>query len=314
MNIATSVVEQFWFGDEDPWRSAQEAAASFSAALGRVLHLRAFPGAVADALRLLSCADCSARDVTVALERDAVVCARLLVLANSAAFGARTKCASVAEALTRLGTRQTAEVVLSVAALGMFEDATGVATLLRDHSMGVAAMARSLATHWGYDAPDCVFTGGLFADIGKLFAFTARDIDYDALEARLLEEPDTIHVMERMLVGWDHAVLGAHLLAAWQLPEELAVTVAWHHQPGRAYDEGGAVGLTVAFLRLADALEYALRKNPAPTPGRVAELARSGAASYLGLADADLAALWPRLAAVRTDALKSLHRFRSTAA
>lgn len=308
MTLASSAIERFWFGDEDPYRSAQEAAASFSAAFGRALRLRAFPGAVADALRLLGCQSCEAREVTAALERDAAVSARLLILANSAVFGGRTKCASVAEALVRLGTRQTAEVVLSVAALGMFEDTTGVATLIRDHSVAVAAMARSLASRWGKDAPDSVFTAGLFSDLGKLFALAASDIAYDALEARLLEEPDTVHVMERMLVGWDHAVLGAHLIAAWGLPEELAVSVAWHHQPGRAYDEGGSVALSVAFIRLADALEYGLRKNPDPTPERIGELARSGAASYLGLGAAELSALWPRLVAIRTDALRSLCR------
>ncbi len=306
--LATSVLERFWFGDEDPIRTAQEASASFAAALGTSLRLRAFPGVAARALELLSRPEVDSRDVSGVLERDPAVSAHIMALANSAAFGGLTRCSSVKEAVARLGNRHTAELVLSVAALGMYEDASGVPTLFRDHAVGVATIARCIADSWGGDTPDTVFAVALFSDLGKLFMLAARDVDYDAVAPHLLETPDKIHVVERMWVGWDHAVLGAHLLAAWNLPEELSLGVAWHHQPGRAYAEGGDVALSVAFLRIADSVEYQLRKNPEADPRHIEELARSGDASYAGLSARNLSDLWPRFASVRASALLDVAR------
>ncbi|MFO0568721.1 MAG: HDOD domain-containing protein [Polyangiaceae bacterium] len=304
--LAANVLERYWFGDEDPNRTDEEASTSFAAALGRMLRLRAFPGVVAEALRLLSRQDSHSRDIALALERDPSVCARMLMLANSAVFGGLGKCGSVPEALVRLGNRKAGEVVLSVAALGMYEDTTGVATVFRDHVLGVAAISRSLALAWGGDQADNVFAAGLLTDIGKLFILSARDVDYESLDPSLLAEPEKTHVLERMWVGWDHAVLGAHLLEAWQLPDDLALSVALHHQPGRAYERGGQLGLSVALLRLADVIEYQLRKRPEADPEFIAQLARGGDASYASLSERNLCDLWPRFAKVRSDALGSV--------
>src|ERR1035438_5367611 len=41
--------------------------------------------------------------------------------------------------------------------------------------------------------------------------------------------------------------------------ESVCQVVAWHHQPTRAYEVGGAVGLMVALLRVAEELEYTMR-------------------------------------------------------
>lgn len=226
-------------------------------------------------------------------------------MANSVIFAGRSPCATVSEAVVRLGFRQTGQLVLSAAALGMFEDAAGVASVVRDHCVAVAAMTHTLATEWGSQCLDTAFAAGLLSDVGKLFALQSKELNYEASPS-VLEVPDRVHVMERMIVGWDHAVLGGHLLHYWQLPAEIGRAVAWHHQPGRAYQEGGSVGLTVALMRLANSVEYQLRKNPELDEDFADELARSGEASYASLSRDILVAMWPKLAQARRDALTSL--------
>lgn len=300
--LASNVVEQLWFGEDDP-AATLEAAESFSAALGRALGLKAFPGVASHALGLLADPNCDAKDVAEVLNGDPALSVRLLSLASSAYFAGASPCTDLREALARLGNRAAGEAVLRVAALGMFEDATGVATLVRDHSVAVAAIAKTLAVEWGVARPEAAYAAGLLADIGKLIAQEAGDIDYAAVPPELLETPERIHVLERLWTGWDHAVLGGHLLHSWQLPDETAEAVAWHHQPARAYAAGGSVGLTVALIRLADAIEYQLRRRPDLEDDFAKKLDASGDLGYSGFSRDRMAAMWTKLATSRRDAL-----------
>lgn len=300
--LASNFVERLWFGDEDPGVTVQ-ASESFSAALGRALGLKAFPGAASQALSLLADPSCDAGDVAEVLSADPALSVRLLSLANSAYFAGVARCTDPREALARLGNRAAGEAILRVAALGMFEDATGVATLVRDHSVGVGAIAKTLAIEWGLPNPEAVYAAGLLADIGKLIAQEAGDIDYAAMPPELLETPERVHVLERLWTGWDHAVLGGHLIHSWQLPEQTAEAVAWHHQPARAYATGGSVGLTVAMIRVADAIEYKLRRGPELDIEFAHALRSGGDLEYAGFTPERLAAMWRKLVAARRDAL-----------
>jgi HD-like signal output (HDOD) protein len=51
---------------------------------------------------------------------------------------------------------------------------------------------------------------------------------------------DELHLREREFLGYDHAVLGGHVLAKWGLPSPLPKVVAW--QQGRRFG-GGPSGL-----------------------------------------------------------------------
>jgi putative nucleotidyltransferase with HDIG domain len=302
--LASNVVEQLWFGDDDPAATIQ-ASESFSGALGRALGLRAFPGAASQALALLADPDRDAADVAEVLRADPALSVRVLSLANSAYFAGASRCTDLREALARLGNRAAGEAVLRVAALGMFEDRTGVATLVRDHSVAVAAVAKTLAIEWGMTRPEAVHAAGLLADIGKLIAQESGDIDYGQVPPALLETPERVHVLERLWTGWDHAVLGGHLVHAWQLPDEIAEAVAWHHQPARAYEAGGSLAITVALIRIADAVEYQLRRRPDVDLAFIDSLAAGADLEYAGFSPERIAAMWPKLEAARRDALNA---------
>jgi putative nucleotidyltransferase with HDIG domain len=301
-SVPAELVERLWFGDDDPAVTVQ-ATESFAAALGRALGLKAFPGAASEALARLAHPDSDAEDIAHVLSTDPALSVKLLSLANSAYFASAARCTDLREAVARLGNRKAGEAVLRVAALGMFEDASGVATLVRDHSVAVAAIAKTLAVEWGLPNPEAVYAAGLLADIGKLIAQEARDIDYASVPDALLETPDCIHVLERLWNGWDHAVLGGHLVHSWQLPEQTAEAVAWHHQPGLAYQVGGSVGLTVAMIRIADAVEYHLRRSPDLTPPFLHALRTGGDLDYTGFSPERFEGMWHKLAAARRDAL-----------
>jgi putative nucleotidyltransferase with HDIG domain len=174
----------------------------------------------------------------------------------------------------------------------------------------VAALARVFSAEWGGRALDGVFLAGLVHDVGKLLTMQVGELDYTTLAPEARSRPDECHLHERVLLGYDHAVLGAQVLTHWKLPTELAQVVAWHHQPGRAYEAGGRLGLSVALVRLSDHLEYRFAESDECDPAFCEALAAEGAAGYAGLAAHHLVAMWPKLAAAREEALASfgVHR------
>ncbi|HEY5956983.1 MAG TPA: HDOD domain-containing protein, partial [Polyangiaceae bacterium] len=105
------------------------------------------------------------------------------------------------------------------------------------------------------------------------------------------------HLRERELVGWDHAVLGAHVIEHWQLPREISQVVAWHHQPGRAFVQGGSIAQSVAILRLADRIDYQIGVQRELDEQFVNSLERESVFEYTDYDAAMLRAAWPRLVA-----------------
>jgi HD-like signal output (HDOD) protein len=293
--LAEAVREQLWFGDEDPLRTALEASGSLAAALARATGLKPFPAVAQRAISLLNDPDTPLRKIREALETDPAITAGLLRVANSAAYRSRNAISSVEEAVQRLGSRHVLEIVTSVAAMGLFKDVKGVGLQVRDHCARVGAMTRVLASEWHQHTAESPFLCGLLHDLGKLLLLQVSGIDYNVLDPRALTQADEAFVHERALLGYDHAVLGGHVLDAWKLPSNVAAVVAWHHQPGRAYEQGGELALGVALVRLANRIDYQMREHPELDEAFVERLAEDGAAQYAGYQPTILRAMWKKL-------------------
>jgi len=151
-----------------------------------------------------------------------------------------------------------------------------------------------------------VFLAALLHDVGKLLMMQAGAPRYELIRVDELPEPDRVHVLERQITGYDHAVLGAHVIEQWQLPHEVACAVALHHQPGRAFAEGGDLGLSVSLIRLADRIDCAFASGRALDEAFGDALERDEAGQYSGFSGAVLTAMTPKLASARSEALAVL--------
>jgi HD-like signal output (HDOD) protein len=303
-DLAEAVREQLWFGDDDPVRTHLDASRSMAADAAKATGIKPFPASAQRVIGLLTNPDVAATKVRMALEGDPAITAGLLRVANSAAYAPRSPISSVEDAIVRLGNRHVRDIVAGVAAMGMFTDVGGAGAIVRDHSSRVAAIAKVLAFEWRFGGVENVFLAGLLHDIGKLLLMQVGSVDYKQLDAAVLETPDEAHIHERAITGYDHAVLGGHVLGVWQLADEVAHVVAWHHQPGRAYEKGGEIGVGVAFVRLANRIEYHFRKHPGIDEAFAEELANDGAASYAGYSRDVLVASSAKLRAA-ADQMKS---------
>jgi HD-like signal output (HDOD) protein len=302
VKLATSVLEELWFGEDDPKASDEAAANSLAAKLAELEGLRPFPAVVQRVMEYVRRPDFEIRQLQMMIEEDPSLSAKVLRVANSAAFAGAQPVASIRDAAVRLGARAVSDVTASVAAMALFKDIKGAGRVVRDHMVSTAMVARVLSSRKESASPSAYITG-LLHDAGKLLLMQTEDAAYEALLGQITN-PDEIHLREREMLGFDHAVLAGHTLKQWGLPDPIPRIVAWHHQPSRAYEEGGEVGLTVALLRIADQLEPMLKTRQPADAAKLKRLCANSDCAHAGIAQHDLMALWPELADAHRDALK----------
>jgi putative nucleotidyltransferase with HDIG domain len=288
-----AVDEELWFGAQHDHAVAEDAASrSMAALVGRIIGAKPFP---MTARRL---ADLTRQDVVriepviQVLESDPGLSARLLRLVNSAGYALRQRCTSVRHAATLVGTDRLHQIATTAAVLNMFDGKGPVAAQIIEHSTVVGAFCRYLGAHLALPVDD-LFTAGFLHDIGKLMLMETENEQYVELLTKCANKPDAIHHMERALYGFDHAVLAAHVLNAWNIPDPVPKIVAWHHEPAQAYKVSSMMAALVQTVRLADALVYVMQAEPEHQ--NIKELAQHESASYLDISEPQLAAMWDEL-------------------
>lgn len=224
----------------------------------RIRTARALPSPPAVTARLIRlCEDPEAgiSDIIAVLSTDSALTARLMRLANSAAYARRRRASNLHQVVTMLGfdTVLNASLSLALAATRTLTDTRSSRFQQRmwSRSVHTAAAAQTVAEVLGNGEPSDAFLAGLLQDIGQHVVDRIEPTAYDCCD------PDGWHddlvAAELDALGVDHAALGAFLLQEWSLPAQVVEAVAWSHRPT---DDGApplAALLTVAG-RLADAV------------------------------------------------------------
>ncbi len=255
MKLAGNVFEELWFDEIGTEDEEAKAGESLAAKLGEISGLKPFPLVAQKVLAKLNQPDFRVMEVTSILEEDPALAAGMLRVANSAFFAGAKSCASISQAFVRMGAMAVKESVLSVAMMEMFPDTDGLGKRIRDHCAATAAIVQSLTRDFASQYIEGIFLSGLMHDVGKLLLIESCELVYDASDIDATMASDQMHLDERALLGYDHAILAGHVLRSWNMPEPIPKVVAWHHQPTRAYQDS-KLGVMVAMLRIADRLDW----------------------------------------------------------
>lgn len=299
--LSQSILEELWFGEDDTQATDAQAAASFAAVMADLEGLRPFSEVARRVLDEVGNPNFEVGRLQGIIEQDPALATKVLRLANSAAFRPREPCGSIKQAIVVLGARTLGEVAMSLSVMAMFPDVGGVGRSVRDHCASTAALVRALSLYRA-NASSATYIVGLLHDFGKLLLLQAQPATYVKIHGHELREPDTIHVHEREVLGYDHAVLGAHMLGKWGLPDPIPKIVAWHHQPTRAYAAGGNVALSVAMIRLAERIDHVMGTSPDVSDDDLNRVAATTDCQYLGFSARDLRRSWNDLREVQHEA------------
>ncbi len=200
-------------------------------------QVRAFPGMPATAaklLRLLDDPDSSAFQIEEVLRYDPGLTANILKLTNSAYFGIPSKVSSVRQAVMMLGWKRLLQLVMTMCMSTMMKKPVPGYDLpggeLWRHSIAASVAAETLVKTLKISEAEEVFTAALLHDIGKLVlgGFVQEDLQQIR---QMVEKGIAFELAEFIVLGIDHAQIGARILKKWAFPEDLVNAVSWHHNP-----------------------------------------------------------------------------------
>ena len=182
---------------------------------------------------------CSLNDLGQVISQDPGLTARLLGMANSAAFGLRAKVDNVSKAVNVVGLQRLKNLVLATASMDAFEGIPNELVTMENfwqHSIYCGLIAKFLGDQIKMPQSDTLFVAGLLHDLGQLLMFKLiPDLERQAM-MRAVEgvEDEDLHTVEKEVIGFDHAMVGGELAAHWHLPAMLAETMRCHHDVEQA--------------------------------------------------------------------------------
>ena len=191
---------------------------------------------------LLDSEDSFVSQIAEVIRLDPSLTTRVLDLVNSIFFGSKDnpRISGVEEASIFLGLNRIKELL---SATPVIEEITelgkNVSTFpwinFWKHSIGTAILTRevlSLAEKKYEDESD--YVAGLLHNLGKLILA----ITFPDLFQKLCKESfrDSLHAIEieKQIIGWDHAKIGAYYLWNHHISDEVVEAVHWHNNPGKS--------------------------------------------------------------------------------
>jgi putative nucleotidyltransferase with HDIG domain len=195
------------------------------------------PGAAVKLLALIDDPDLNVSQIEKILRQDPGLTANLLRLANSAYFGIPSKVGSVRQAVLLLGLKRLIQMVIASCVSALMDKPVPGYDLspgeLWRHSIAVTVAAEGLVKELNINAAEEIFTAALLHDVGKLVLGDFVRDDFKEIE-NLLAQGISFEKAENLVLGTNHAKLGAEILRRWSLPSELVNAVRWHHDPASA--------------------------------------------------------------------------------
>lgn len=227
----------------------------------RLDRLPAMPDMPSKLLALRNDPNSTVDQLVALVEQDLSLSAQILRYANSSIFATRENIISLKDAIFRvLGYETVLHLALGYALGRVFKlPEKGPLGRLNfwQHATYSAALAQQLAAAMPSQRrpkPGMTYLAGLLHDIGFLVLNLFFKNEHAWLNKMLEANPDqAVTSMETRLLGITHNELGAWLMQAWKMPEELIVAVEHHHNLdyfGRHADYALLLNLTERLLKM----------------------------------------------------------------
>lgn len=191
------------------------------------------------------------------IRRDPSLTARLLRLVNSVYFGLSTRINNIEEAVFYLGLRQIRELSLAtpvIEELEKLQSSSGALLPWKElwsHSIATAILTRDILAATPYQIDDDTdYLIGLLHNVGKVVMANAFPEELRLLMTMPARKPREFCTLERDLIGWDHARIGAYYLERHQISPEISTAVFYHNDPQSAPEHQ----LFAAAVQVADHL------------------------------------------------------------
>ncbi len=170
------------------------------------------------------------------IAEDPAMSAATLKMANSAAYGAKSKTSDIVEAVMRVGMRGVNLVLLACGAERVLGQKTEFIRDLWARSHRTAHYARAIAkTKAGLrSAQDDAYAGGLLIEIGTIILGAVHAEAERKIRAYCDRRGIPPSALEQMLSGLNSSEIGALAAEKWRFPPSLVEAIRYRHTPGKA--------------------------------------------------------------------------------
>ncbi|MEK7317213.1 MAG: response regulator, partial [Candidatus Eisenbacteria bacterium] len=201
--------------------------------VGSLERLPSLPSVYWDLTRALSNANSSTDEIAAVVEQDPAMSAKVLQLVNSAYFGLSHRIASIGQAVAYLGVELLKALLLTAHVFGAGEKLKTIPGFSLEHLQRDALFTGRLARQMLPDPKlaEEAFTAGLLREVGVLALAGGQGEGFAAVLGRVRETGEPVDLVEKEVLGANHAEIGAYLLGAWGLPLSIVEAVAYHHKP-----------------------------------------------------------------------------------
>jgi HD-like signal output (HDOD) protein len=251
--------------------------------IARLKRLPPMPEMAQKIIQLNSKPDAAVKDLVAIVELDPSLTAQVMRYSSSPFFGYRGKVDSVHTAISRvLGYNMVMNLALGVTAARSFKMPKNVPLGLDafwQHAVYSAAMVQALSSALPAEIrppAGLAYLAGLLHNFGHLLLGHLFKQEFLLLNKFIAREPQRSVVdIEKDVLGVDHTRIGAWLLKAWRLPDEVVVATREHHNeyyqgPHAVYSQ--LVMLSDLLLKQYDICS----EGPAEIPGSIMQMLELG--------------------------------------
>ncbi|BBO99724.1 HDOD domain-containing protein [Sulfuriferula nivalis] len=232
------------------------AATDMQVVLDKLHQLPVMPLVIQEVISSFNNPDLDARYLGGKIAQDQGLTAKVLRVVNSAFYALPKKIVSMQDAVVIMGFNNVRSLVLSAAFLRAFPSAgegyfDNYAHWKR--SFRVAIYAKALAKCMKYDQ-EMAFTSGMFYDIGQLMMDICIHEQFDKILEQHAQSGQSLLEIEQLLLGFDHAMVGAEVVKRWNFPSEIVHVIRYWRTPDQIPFE-----LVTAIVHVAVLIENGLR-------------------------------------------------------
>lgn len=195
--------------------------------------LKPIPQVTQKVMAIANDAMSSASDLAGIIQYDPALTANLLKICNSTFFGLRRKMDSIHQAVAYLGMDQVVDMTLMNLGSKNLKRAQKGYDLregeLWKYSVVSAFIARDIAESKEIGDKHLVFTAALLKDIGKVVLNEYVENYFNEIEKAIKEKNITFRDAEKLIIGIDHAELGAMIAKKWNFSGKMVGIIGNHH-------------------------------------------------------------------------------------
>ncbi len=174
--------------------------------------------------------------IAALIAKDVGLSGTMLKVVNSPFYGLTSKISSIEQAVSLLGINTVVNILNGLAIKGEMSDENIVAlTRFWDTANDIALVCATVAKKVGYRNPDEAYTLGLFHNAGIPLMMKKFSNFLEVTQEAYASHLERVIDLENERFNTNHCVVGYYIAKSWNLPEDICLAIAEHHNTARIF-------------------------------------------------------------------------------